>query len=54
MHQYIPPSIWNEVTVGQFKQFVADSGYTYNWWDQVARGISDWLPEHDPLLAQLH
>ena len=26
----------HEVTVGQFKQFVADSGYTYNWWDQVA------------------
>ena len=27
----------HEVTVGQFKQFVADSGYAYNWWNQIAR-----------------
>ena len=25
-----------EVTVGQFKKFVEESGYTYNFWDDVA------------------
>jgi len=27
----------NEVTVGQFKKFVAQSGYSYNRWNDVAR-----------------
>ena len=26
----------HEVTVGQFKQFVNQSGYNYKWWDDVA------------------
>ena len=27
----------NEVTVGQFKQFVNQSGYSYNRWNDVAK-----------------
>ena len=37
----------HEVTVGQFKQFIADSGYTYNWWVKyqvLATGFQNMTP----------